>query len=187
VLLQGIGGGVSGAEHLDVEALEEGARSKLGARELLCEMVIDPLRALAGQLLVNPEDVDELVLEPEAGRSAAEKVEVFSEALPDSAVICLDRRPVTSWHSEVLHRHALAVEHAKDVMVGDDEELRGSAQGGIRVGEEHGRDVAVGAHERQVCHGLVQLAGHTAPGGLRVEEAVGVEGPRFDHDSSLLG
>jgi hypothetical protein len=71
-------------------------------------------------------------------------------------------------------------------MVGDDEELRGSAQGGVRIGEEHGRDVAVGTHERKVCHGLVQLAGHAAPGGLRIEEAVGVEGPRFDHGSSLL-
>src|SRR5215216_946984 len=128
VLLQGLGGSLSVEEHIDVEAFEEGAGSKLGARELLYEVVIDPLRTLAGQLLLDPEDVDELILKPETGGGAAEEMEVFSEALPDSAVICLDRCPVTSRHSEVLHRHALTVEHAKDIMVRDDKELRGSAQ-----------------------------------------------------------
>src|SRR5215217_9325783 len=186
VLLQGVGGSVSSAKHLDVEALEEGAGSKLGARELLCEVVIDPLRTLAGQLLLNPEDVNELVLKPETGWGAAEEVEVFSEALPDLAVICLDRGRVTSRHSEVLHRHAVTVEHAKDVMVGDDKELCGSAQGGGRVGEEHRRDVPMGTHERKVGHGLIKLAGHATSGGIWVEEAVGVEGPRCDHGSSLL-
>jgi hypothetical protein len=121
VVLEGVGSGVRGAEHLDLEALEERPRRVLGARESLLQVVVQPLRALPGWLLGYAEHVDQLFGEPKTGGGTAEEVEVLAETLPDLAVVTLHRRAVEGRDAEVLHCYPLAVEHPADVVVGDDE------------------------------------------------------------------
>src|SRR3712207_6343518 len=48
------------------------ARRELRAGELLLQVVVDPLRALAVEALVHAEHLDQLGGEPQAGRRAAE-------------------------------------------------------------------------------------------------------------------
>ena len=68
------------------------------------------------------------MIEPQAGRRAGEETVMLGEAPPDASRIGFDRAAVDARHAEILQRHALAVEHAKDVMVRRHEELR-------RIGE----------------------------------------------------
>jgi hypothetical protein len=61
-----------------------------------------------------------------------------------------DRAAVGAGNTEVLHRDALRVEQAEDVVVGDDEQLRRRAQARRRVRQQGRRHVAVGADEGQI-------------------------------------
>jgi hypothetical protein len=97
VVLQGVRRGVGGAEDLDVEALEEGARGVLGRREPLFEVVVEPLGVPDGRLLGDAEEPDQLGVEPEAGWCAVEEVEILAEALPDPTVVPLHGRAVARW------------------------------------------------------------------------------------------
>jgi hypothetical protein len=63
---------------------------------------------------------------------------VFSEALPDPTVMVLDRRAVAGRHPKVLQGYPLTVEHAEDVVVGDDEQLGRGAQPRVRIRQQRG-------------------------------------------------
>jgi hypothetical protein len=52
---------------------------------------------------------------------------MIGENLPDFAVVLLNRPSVPPRDSEILERDTLRVEHAKNVMIGNDEEVRGRA------------------------------------------------------------
>ena len=96
------------------------------------------------------------------------------ETPPDGARIGLDRRAVRRWHAEILERDALAVEHAEDIVIRHDEELR-------RVGKRlvqriPGRiGVAVRRDDRQVAHLAIEAARHGAGRRIGGEEAVFVK------------
>ena len=99
-----VGRGVGGAEHLDVEALEERARSKRGRPELRFDAVVDRRGVGRGQALVDAEHVRELVLQPAAARRAAKQVEVIGEELPDRPRIGFDRCAIERGHPQPLER-----------------------------------------------------------------------------------
>src|SRR5215218_456342 len=111
-------------------------------------MIVDPLRVLSRRSLGDAGVVDELLGEPEAGRGGAEEVEVLTEAVPDTPVVRLDGGAVDRWHTQILHRDPLAVEHPEDVMVGDDKQLGRRPQGGTLVRKQRRGDVAVGPDYR---------------------------------------
>jgi hypothetical protein len=92
---------------------------------------------------------------------------MLGEALPDPAVISLDWRAVVGRHAEIFEREALSVEHAEDVMVGDDEQLGRRAQVRGRVGQQRRWDVAVRADQRQIFDRGVQRARSGAGPGRR--------------------
>ena len=102
----------------------------------------------AVQLLLDAEDLHQFLRQPDAGRRAAEEVEVVGERLPDFAVVGLDRPAIPPRHAQRLQRHALRVEHAKDVVVGDDQQIGRAAEGVVRVGEHARIDMAVRADQR---------------------------------------
>ena len=61
-------------------------------------------------------------------------MKVFAKEFPNFAMVASEQR---------FQRDALRVQHARDVMVGDDEEVGGRAEGCVGVGEETRVNVTV--------------------------------------------
>ena len=87
--------------------------------------------------------------QPNARRSPAKEMKVLTEESPDLAMVAFEQG---------LQRNALRVQHARDVMIGDDEELGGRAKGCIRVGEETWGNVTVRRDDGKFCDGLIEVA-----------------------------
>ena len=100
---------------------------------------------------------------------------MVGEGLPDFAVVGLDRPAIPPRHAERLQRHALRVEHAEDVVVGDDQQIGRAAERVVRVGEHARVDVAVRADQRQARHLPVEVLGDLLLARIGAEEAVGRE------------
>ena len=115
---------LGGGDHLDAEAVEQRARPELRAGEAVGDMVVVVVGGLGREPPVEAEHRLERVVEPEPRRRAAQQVVVLGEAAPDRAAVGLGRAAVGARHAEVGERHALRVQHAEDVVVGGDEELR---------------------------------------------------------------
>src|SRR5471030_28279 len=72
-------------DELDLEAVQQVQRSEGGVVQREGERVIQPVGGLRARLDVDTEDLDQLVLEPVAGRGAPEEVPACAEAAPDGA------------------------------------------------------------------------------------------------------
>ncbi len=148
-------------QRLDVESLEERARPELGPLQTDGYVIVSLVGVLGAQALAEAKDFREGVVEPEPGRRAAEQMKVLGETAPDFARIGFDRAAVDARHAQVLETHALAVEHAMHVVVGNDEQPR-------RVGERRvvrkplRIRVAVRADDRQLGDRSVERAGDVA-------------------------
>ena len=66
---------------------------------------------------VDAEQLAERLVEPEPRRRAAEQMIVLGERAPDLSRVGLDRAAVAARDAQLLERHALAVEHAENVVV----------------------------------------------------------------------
>ncbi len=97
---------------------------------------------------------------------------VIADGLPNLAVIGLDRPTVLTRHAQVFELDALGVEHPKDVMVRDNEQIDWRAELVVRVGKQTRIDVPVRADQRHVFDRRVQLSGKLALGRVRREVAV---------------
>ena len=79
---------------------------------------------LAGRLLIEsdiePEQLDEHPVQPQRRWRPAEEMEIPGEQPPGCAGVGADVAGAVG-HPQRLHRDALTVEHAKDVVIGDDE------------------------------------------------------------------
>ena len=76
---------------------------------------------------------------------------MICEDLPDLAVVGLHCDAIPRRHTQRLQRDALRIEHAEDIVVGDDEQLGGSPQRGV-FGKQARVDVPVRADQGQVSH-----------------------------------
>ncbi len=112
-------------DDLDVELFEQRARPEFGALQRFGDDVVIPIGVRRRQALGEAEQVLERMVEPKAGRRAGKETVVLSEQSPDVSRIDFDRTTVNARNAEVLHRYALAVEHAKHIMVRRHEQLRG--------------------------------------------------------------
>ena len=99
-----------------------GRNSGRAIRSAIC--VVDLVGRLRGRRDPHPEDVVQLVLEPHPAGGAAEQVPAGAEPAPDGPAVLLDRAPVEARHAQVLQAGTLRHEHARDVVVGHDEQLR---------------------------------------------------------------
>ena len=86
--------------------------------------------------------------QPGAGGCTAEQVEVLTEDTPDLAVVAFDAAAIHARHPQRFERDALRVQHAHDIVVGDDEQVGGRTEGGIGVAEQARVDVAVRTDQR---------------------------------------
>ncbi len=87
----------------------------------------------------------------------AEEMEVLAEEFPDLAMIACEQR---------LQWNPLRVQHARDVVVGDDEEFGGRAEGCVRVGEEARVNVTVRRDDGKFRDGLIEVARDITCGGV---------------------
>ena len=78
-------------------------------------------------------------------------------------------------HAQRFQRDALGIEHPRDVMIGDDEQIGGRAEGRFGVAEQPRVHVAVRADQRQVADQGVQITRKHPDRGVGIERAVGIE------------
>ena len=161
-------------DDLDVEPLEQRARPELGPRQAVGDVVVVGVGGLGRQAVVEAEDRLEGMVEPEPRRRAAQQVVVLGEAAPDRAAVGLGRAAVGARHAEVGERHALRAEHAEDVVVGDDEELRRIGERQV-LGVPARVGVAVRADDRQVAHLGVERARKAPHRGIGRKQPVRIQ------------
>lgn len=113
-----------GRDDLDVEALEQGARAEILPLQQRRDGVVVAVGGRCGQRLVDAEQIGKHMIEPQPGRCAPKQIIVLGKTTPDRPAVCLDRRAVQRRHAEILKADALAEQHAENVVVRNDEQLR---------------------------------------------------------------
>jgi hypothetical protein len=146
-----------------------------------------------GQVTVQPGDLVDVLLEKTEdkdgyvvlSREKAEKMKIWDDvekAYADRKVVIgrvierLDQPAVPPRDAELFHRHALRVQHPRDVVVGDDQQVGRRAEVVVRVSEHPRIDVPVRADEWQILDLRVQLLRDRLL--LRVRAEVTVVGQR---------
>ena len=104
-----------------IEALVEGARQELrSAASFRRDRIEIVVGGFFREPLFQSEEFLEGIVQPEAGRGSAKQIVVAGEDAPDFPRILQLALP----DSEIVERNALAVEHAKDVVIGLHEQCR---------------------------------------------------------------
>ncbi len=171
-------------DHLDLEALEQGARPEIRPGEAFADAVEIVVGGLRREPHRHAEQLGEGLVEPQPRRRAAKQVIVLGELAPDLACVGLDRSAVLARDAHLLERHALAVEHAENVVVRSDEQPRGVREWRVlRIPARVG--VAVRRDDRQVAHFAVEPAGHRAGREIHREQAIRIDQGRGEGGSAL--
>jgi hypothetical protein len=87
-------------------------------------------------------------------------------------LIALRGATVAPWHALGFERDSLGVEHPKDIVVGNEQQLGGAPEAVVRVGEERWIHMAVWADQRQIFHCGIERPSHPTAGRLRRKTAV---------------
>ncbi len=148
VMLECVCRSIGCCQHLDIKTLVQRARAKFWFGQLFGHAVVDGLGVGAGELVVEAENVAQLVANPHAAGRATKEVDVVGEGLPDGAVRSLTLPPPVERGEKIGHRHTLRIQHAHDVVIGDDEQVGGCAKAVVRIGKYARVHVAVRANER---------------------------------------
>ena len=165
---------VGGGDDFDVEPAEERPRQVLGPRQAVGDVVVGGVGGLGREADVEAEDRLEGVVEPEPRRGAAQQVVVLGEAAPDRSSVGLGLATVGTGNAEVGERHALRAEHAEDIVVGDDEELRRVGEGQV-LGVPARVGMAVRADDRQVAYLGVERARKAPHRGIGWKQAIRIQ------------
>ncbi len=143
MVLEHVARGIGRGEYFDVEALEQRPGPEFGGLEPFADRVVHAHRRIRAEPLAHAEHLVQLVVEPRAGRRAAEQVIALRKELPHPAGIGLHRRAVAAWHAQGLERHPVRVQQAQDVVVGLHDEGHWLREGRI-LGENTRIHVPVG-------------------------------------------
>ena len=108
---------VGGGQELDAEAFVERAWPEGVVGERRHDLVVHLVRGLGTEGDRHPEHLGEGVVEPQLRGRGPEQVVVVGEGLPDPPAVRLHLHAVASRHAEAFERHALAVQHAEQVVV----------------------------------------------------------------------
>jgi hypothetical protein len=76
------------------------------------------------------------------------------------------------WYAERIQRNALRVEHAKDIVVGNDEQLSRRPECRVFVGQQPGIDVAVRGDNWQWRDALIELTRNAPLPRFGIEETI---------------
>jgi hypothetical protein len=71
--------------------------------------------------------------------------------------------------SQLLEAYPLGIEHSKNVVVGNDEQIRRRTEPRLSVSEERWVNMPMGAYQREVSYLLVEFHGHPPLGRVRLE------------------
>src|SRR5712692_10972252 len=164
-----VGRGIGRAERLDIETLEQRSRAKCGRDQAFRDLIVDALRRGARQFLIDTENIAQFVPQPYARRRAAKKIEVLGEELPDVTLVTFHRPSVAGRNAQPLKRYALRIEHAKDIVIRDDEQIDRSAKGVIQFGKNARVYVPMRAEQRAIGNLRIELHGDDAHGRFRIE------------------
>jgi hypothetical protein len=72
----------------------------------------------------------------------------------------------------------LGIEHPKDIMIGDDQQIGRGAPSGVFVGEQARVNVSVGADDRKFNGSSIQFPGDAPLGRIRAKVSVWIQGRR---------
>jgi hypothetical protein len=81
-------------------------------------------RSNSVEWFVDAEQMLEHVIEPEPCRRAPEEIVAFGKMPPDRPAVGLDRRAVERRNAKLFQPDALAEQHAENVVIGHDQQLR---------------------------------------------------------------
>jgi|GEM_PF-4722718 len=119
-------------------------------------------------------------------------MEVLRKELPNRARVRLNRLAIDPGHAQIAQRDALAREHAKDIVIGHNEQLRRVGKAGV-LGKPARVAMAMRADDRQVRDLLIECARKVARSRFRGQEAVRVgkahaqKGPAcFNRETDIL-
>ena len=93
----------------------------------------------------------------------------FSPVLMIFAVVPFHGAAVNARHTQILKSNALGIKHAKNIMVGNDQQLRRRAESIIRIAEQPRVHMPVWADQRQVSDRLIQFEGHFSLPGIGIK------------------
>ena len=183
VMDEAVVGALGGGQDLDIEALEQSARTEFRLGQRLADGVVIEIGRGCLQPHLQPEDRREDMIEPGARGRPAEKIVILGEQFPDGAPV-RRRRPARGSQAHALQADALAVEHAQDIVIGPQNRLVASSNG-ASVANQAGIGVAVRADDRQLLDMSEKAARNGADGFVGREKTVRMEAKCGWHDKSL--
>ena len=71
---------------------------------------------------------------------------MVANRLPDLAMITLTLRVSKSWDAELIQRNPLRIEHAEDIVIGDDQQIDRAAELIVGIGKQARIDMTVWAN-----------------------------------------
>jgi hypothetical protein len=152
---------LGGGDRLDVELLEQGSRQKLRLRQAVGDMIIGLVGGRLGNRHGHAEHILEGVVEPQPRRRAAEQVIVLGKQPPDLAAVGFGGTAIGPRHAETFEADALRKQHAEDVVVGRDEQLRRIGKR-LVLGIPARICVTMRADDRLIGNALIQFTGDSA-------------------------
>jgi hypothetical protein len=133
--------------------------------------------------MLEAEDIREHLVEPQRGWRTAEQVVVAGEQAPRRPRIRAAVPSVNARNAERFQRDALAVEHAVEIVIRDEQQARGVLP--RRVGGKPGRvGVAVRTQDGQIACAGEDPASDFAQPGVRREEPVRVQCQSLRHSTN---
>ncbi len=150
VVLELIQRTLGGGDDLDVEALEQRARAERLRLQRRGDGVVVKVCRAGIEPHAQPEHLMEHMVQPHRGRRATKQVEMLRQQPPSRARI--DRRTgtVPARNAQPVQRHALAVQHAEQVVVRHQQQFGGIGE--WRIAGEPGRiGVAMRTDDGQIA------------------------------------
>ena len=148
VMVERVGRAFGRSQKFDIEPVEK-RTGPVGIRlERVIDRVVIGVRGGCIQRLGQPEDIAEHIVQPHAGRCAPEEIVILREGPPGLARIGAGLARLAR-HPQRIEAHALAVQHAVDVMIRRKEEFGRIAERGV-IGKPGRVRMPVRADDRQV-------------------------------------
>ena len=164
VVFESIGGCVGSSQRLHPKLFVQLAGRKFRGGQPFGYLVVDSLGVRRSQLFGNAKEIVKLIPQPQSGGRTLKQVIVFGKGLPDFTVIRFDGAGILPF----IHRHALGfkgnslrVEHPKDIVIRDQEQLCRGFEMVRSISEKQRVHMAVRADQRQVGYAVEQGARHS--------------------------
>ena len=113
---------IGGGQDLETEAPEKRPRSVLGRAQALCDLIVRLVSRLLLERAVDPEQVGQLVFEPQAHDRTAKCRPMTAQLTPHLSRLGDGPGLRAVGHAQLRQGHTVGVEQADDIVVGPDQE-----------------------------------------------------------------